>query len=230
MPIHHALRRTSLALLAVSVVGCTHSPIPVAENFPLTYQKKVRSAGHWELIAQDVVTQTLAMLRVNGVPEGVPIHVALPWEPTTFDTAFREMVITELVQRGQPVLLGPEGAIVLAYNAQLVRHKSPRPDFLPGRFTMLAAGLAAAYGISTFHLDGQIIGGLALAAGSADLAASHETGGPTHTELVLTTSVTAPEQYLARKTDVYYIEDVDDRLFMPTPPPPSTKSIKVTGE
>jgi len=48
-----------------------------------------------------------------------------------------------------------------------------------------------------------------------DYAASINSGGPTNTELILTTTVTRDGQYVARKTDVYYLENVDTPLFMP---------------
>jgi hypothetical protein len=77
---------------------------------------------------------------------------------------------------------------------------------------MLASGLAALYGVSGQHLDVKIATGIALAAG-ADYVASVDSGGPTHTELVLTTTVTNAGRYLARKTDVYYLENEDAFLF-----------------
>jgi hypothetical protein len=47
-----------------------------------------------------------------------------------------------------------------------------------------------------------------------DYTASVYTGGPTNTEMILTTTVARGGQYLARKTDVYYLENVDAPLFM----------------
>ena len=51
-------KAVGLAVLAGAVAtlaGCAYrSPIPLAENFELTVQPKVRSAGHWELVSHDV--------------------------------------------------------------------------------------------------------------------------------------------------------------------------------
>ena len=55
-------------------------------------------------------------------------------------------------------------------------------------------------------------GGLAAAIG-ADYIASESSGGPTATELVLTTTITSGGRYLVRKTDVYYVEEVDAPLM-----------------
>ena len=216
----------SLAVLAGAVatlVGCaTRAPIPLAENFELTVQPKVRSAGHWELVSRDVVAHPLATLDKAGVAPGTQLHVALPLNPSSFDLAFRDFLITKLVQSGAPVQQMPGQTLDVTYHAQLVRHNSERPHFIPGQFTMLAAGLMAAYGLRHEHIDAQMLGALGLTA-AADYGASINSGGPTNTEMVLTTTVARGGQYIARKTDVYYLENADTPLFMR----PSYKSVNM---
>ncbi|MBI3102128.1 MAG: hypothetical protein HYY98_11320 [Burkholderiales bacterium] len=210
-------RAISLAVLAGAVatmVGCANrAPIPLAENFELTVQPKVRSAGHWELVSRDVVAQTLATLDKVGVAPGTPLHVALPPNPSAFDVGFRDFLITKFVQSGAAVQQMPGEALDVTYHAQVVRHNSERPHFIPGQFTMITAGLMAAYGLRHEHLDAQLLAGLGLAA-AADYGASINSGGPTNTEMILTTTVARGGQYLARKTDVYYLENADTPLFM----------------
>ena len=207
----------SLAVLAGAVAtlaGCAYrSPIPLAENFELTVQPKVRSAGHWELVSNDVVAQTLSTLDKVGVAPGTQLHVALPGNPSAFDLAFRDFLITKLVQSGAPVLQNPGQTLDVTYNTQLVRHNSARPHFIPGQFTMIAAGLMAAYGLRHEYLDTQLLATLGLTS-LADYGASINSGGPTNTEMILTTTVTRGGQYVVRKTDVYYLENADTPLFM----------------
>ena len=210
-------RAISLAVLAGAVatmVGCANrAPIPLAENFELTVQPKVRSAGHWELVSRDVVAQTLATLDKAGVAPGMPLHVALPPNHRAFDVGFRDFLITKLVQSGATVQQMPGQTLDVTYHAQVVRHNSERPHFIPGQFTMITAGLMAAYGLRHEHLDAQMLGALGLAV-AADYGASVNSGGPTNTEMILTTTVARGGQYLARKTDVYYLENADTPLFM----------------
>jgi len=210
-------RAISLAVLAGAVatmVGCANrAPVPLAENFELTVQPKVRSAGHWELVSRDVVAQTLATLDKAGVAPGTPLHVALPPNPSAFDVGFRDFLITKLVQSGATVQQMPGQTLDVTYHAQVVRHNSERPHFIPGQFTMITAGLMAAYGLRHEHLDAQMLGALGLAV-AADYGASVNSGGPTNTEMILTTTVARGGQYLARKTDVYYLENADTPLFM----------------
>ncbi len=209
---------------AVMLTGCATSPIPVAENFPLTVQPKVRSAGHWGLLSKDIVAQTLESVNKAG-GASMALYVALPQNASEFDQAFRDFLITELVRAGRVVQHSPGNAMEVSYHAQVVRHNSPRPHFVPGGFTMLTAGLYAIYGLRLEHVDAKLAGGLALA-GVADYVASAYTGGPTSTELVLTTTISAGERYLARKTDVYYVEEEDQMLFAALRTP---KTMKVVG-
>lgn len=211
------LKAISMAILvsaAATLVGCaSKSPIPLAENFELTVQPKVRSAGHWDLVSRDVVAQTLGTLEKAGIAPGPQMYVAMPANPSPFDQAFRDFLITKLVQSGAQVQQTPGQTLDVTYHAQLVRHNSARPHFIPGQFTMLAAGVMAAYGLRHEYLDTQLVAALGLAAG-ADYARSIYAGGPTNIEMILTTTVTRGGQYVARKTDVYYVENADTPLFL----------------
>ena len=198
---------------ATVLTACGSAPIPVATNFDYSTQQKARSAGHWDVMSRDVVVQSLQTLEGIGIQRNTPVYVALPKQASEFDQGFREMLLTKLVQSGVSVLDNNRGAdLQISYATQVVVHKSDRPYFIPGQFTMLAGGLMAPYGLRTEHLDVKLLGTLGLA-GAADFAASVNAGGPTHTEVILTTSVKRGDQYLARKTDVYYLEDADAPLF-----------------
>jgi len=213
MPLTRVLIWTAAAAALTALVGCETAPIPVAKNFEYTSQYKVRSTGHWDLVARDVAFQTRAMLESAGIGDATPLHVVAPSNPSAFDLGFRDFLITQLVHDGAVVRTDPAAALAVSYGTQVVRHNSDRPHFIPGAFTMLAGGLAAAYGLRLEHIDTKIVAGLGLAVGM-DYAASINSGGPTNTELILTTTVTRDGQYVARKTDVYYLENVDTPLFM----------------
>jgi hypothetical protein len=195
---------------AVLLVGCVSSPIPVSANFPITVEPKVRSAGHWNLLSNDVVKQTLESLNKLGVSGN--LYVSLPVNATAFDKAFQNFLITDLVKSGRVVQQFPDQALEVSYQTQVVRHNSPRPHFVPGIFTMITTGLYAAYGLRDNPVGDKMAGGLALAIG-ADVIASENSGGPTATELILTTTITSGGRYLVRKTDVYYVEEADTTLL-----------------
>ena len=227
MSLIKALGLSAAAAAALALAGCGSAPIPLAKNFEQTSQHKVRSAGHWELLSSDVVEQTRASLAQIGFGQDAPLHVALPPNPSSFDLAFREFLITRMVQGGAVVHQQPGAALEVSYQTLLVRHNSERPHFIPGQYTMIAAGLMAAYGLRHEHIDAQLLGALGLTA-AADFANSINSGGPTNTELVLTTTVTRGGQYIARKTDVYYLENADVPLFLrPLPPGPQYRPVQM---
>lgn len=213
--IPNTLKQMALGAGAALLVGCASSPIPVSANFPLTVEPKVRSAGHWGQLSNDVVKQTLESLGKLGVSGN--LYVALPANPTVFDKAFQNFLITDLVKSGRVVQQYPDQALEVSYQTQVVRHNSPRPNFLPGRFTMITAGLYAAYGLGFNPVGDKMAGGLAAAAG-LDYIASESSGGPTATELILTTTIASGGRYLVRKTDIYYVEEADTTLLQYSAP------------
>lgn len=210
-----ALGWTAAAGAVFALAGCGSAPIPLSNNFELTNQYKVRSAGHWELLSRDVVAQTRATLEKSGYSADTPLHVMAPNQPSAFELGFRDFLITELVQGGATVHQNPGAVLEVTYNTQLVRHNSDRPHFIPAQFTTLAAGVMAAYGLRHEHIDTKLLGVLGLTT-ALDYANSVNSGGPTNTELILTTTVTRAGQYVARKTDVYYLENADTPLFLRT--------------
>jgi len=208
--IPNTLKQLALGAGVALLVGCASSPIPVSANFPRTVEPKVRSAGHWNLVADDVVKQTLESLGKLGVTGN--LYVSIPANATAFDKAFQQFLITDLVNSGRVVQQYPDNALEVSYQTQIVRHNSPRPNFVPGRFTMITAGLYAAYGLGFQPTGDKLAGGLAYAAG-LDYISSVNSGGPTATELILTTTITSGGRYLTRKTDLYYVEEADTTLL-----------------
>lgn len=214
---YRLLTRLALIVGAFVLAGCATSPIPLAENFQLTSQKKVRSAGHWNLLSRDVVEQTLMSLEKTGATAETTLYVALPEKPTAFDLSFRDFLITELVQRGRRVMTTNNATLSLSYETRVVRHNSRRPNFTPGGFTTLTAGLFVLRELAlSSSVTDAVVGSLALA-GGIDLAASKDAGGPTSTELILSATVTGAGRIMTRKTDVYYVEESDRSLFSQLP-------------
>lgn len=198
--------------LTLLAAGCA-SQVPLATNHPISTQKKAKAVHHWDVLADDVTTQTIQAMRKSGVAEGTPLYVEMPADNSTFAKAFRTLLITRMVGRGLPVTNEKiPGAIGLEYETQLVRHNSSRYAHVPGTFTTLGAGI--------WVIRDMIIGstpampaGLAVGA-LADYGAGHFAGGATPTELLITSSMAVDKKYVMRKSDIYYIEDADVSLFV----------------
>ncbi len=231
---NQAIRLIALTSAVAALSACAHSPVPVAENFALTTQKKVRSAGHWDMLSRDVVSQTKKKLADAGVGATTPLSVVVPPSPSAFDQAFTTFLITELVNGGYHVSVKPDqSTLKISYQTQIIRHESVRPHFVPGSITALTSGLFVAHGLGVHASTGQAMAGALGFAALADLGLSQYSGGPTAHELVLTTMVEGQDRFLVRNSDVYYIENADVSLFAPrgvSVQPIATQNLKVVGQ
>jgi hypothetical protein len=197
-----------LALLLST--GCA-SRVPVAVNHPLTTQKKAKAAHHWDVLAEDIAVQTQAVAFAAGSAlRDKPLFIQ-PRGNSDFDLAFRNFLITRLVNRGLPVTSDPKEGTAVSYETQLLRHESSRYTHIPGTLTSLAAGVWVVRGIVD-SASAALPATLGLT-GLADYAAGLYAGGATHTELIVTTSIVDASRYVLRKTDIYYLEDEDTDLF-----------------
>lgn len=233
-------RVNSLALgpllcAALMLAGCTTLDIPRADNYLASSQKKARAVHHWDVLADDVAARIAG--KISEWPAGEhPIYVAHAGE-STFNQGFRKLLITRLVDRG--VLLSTEPtAVELSFDTQLVQHPTHVSNTAQMPWTRLAAGVAVA---RDWNLYAQ--GTASAVAGALTLGMLIDTtqmvtqgpaaGGPTRTEVLVTTSLESGSRYLARTADVYYIERDDAVLYQvkepppPAPPPAPLKTWKV---
>lgn len=210
--------------IALAVVGCA-SPVPVANNFPISYQKVARTAHHWDVIADDVVAQTTAAIEATPVLQKRGVFVPRPETGTAFNVAFRDFLINHMVARGLPVSVckstsssgtgfateGPD--VLVQYEARIIGHGSRMPKYTPGLLTALAAGVSVIHNVSdNLSNSNQVAAGIGLAA-LADVGAGH-IASATRTELIVTTTITQNNRYVMRKSDIYYVPDADAQLFI----------------
>ena len=197
------------ALCVVGLVGCANQP--TSQWYPQSQQMQVSAAQHWELIAADAVEQTRLAVSGKAFAQGKPLYVTEN-TGTHFDRAFRNYMITGLVNAGLPVTPSKEGAIEISYETQVIRHGS---SFDPSAFGY-RPGMATA-GVSSFWIL-RNASTTALAAGTIAGAAAfdlYKAKEPTGVELLLTTSIVYADRYRMRNTDAYYLERTDAYLFEP---------------
>lgn len=223
------IMKTRFALSLTSVVlglyGCA-SPAPVAENFPVSYQKVARTAQHWEVVANDIVAQTVVSIEANPVLQKRPVFVPRAYGATTFDYSFRDFLINHMVNRGVPVNVckstpsskpgfDMEGREVeIQYEARIISHHATIPKYRPGVLTALGAGVAVVYDMATHAPIGNETGiAAALGIGAAADAIAGSWTSPTNTELVVTTTIAENNRFIFRRSDIYYVPDADASLF-----------------
>lgn len=225
--------------MAIAIAGCT-SPAPVAQNFPMTYQRVARTAHHWDVVADDVVAQTLQAMADKPQLQSRGVYIA-PARSTAFNTAFREFMITRMVVRGADVAVCrvPEGGkagsardVEVRYDTQLVVHSSRGvPAYQPPALTLLASGVAVLRNVALRGAEPTVaaLGGVALAEWWAGYEAS-----PTRSEIIVTTTIAENNRYVSRQSDVYYIPDGDTKLFeqavLQRPMCPSEKTPEMVRE
>lgn len=111
----------ALAGMAVALSGCGTPPVPLTKNFAESSQYKVRAAGHWDAMSRDVAARTRDNLARAGVSDDTPLYVALPANASAFDTGFRDLLITRLIDAGAKVQAAPSQQLEVTYNAQVVK-------------------------------------------------------------------------------------------------------------
>lgn len=223
-----ALALSALVAASLLVSGCGTLDVPRADNYPATGQKKARAVHHWDVLADDVAARVAE--KIAAWPPGEhPIHVTVA-DGSTFNQGFHKLLIVRLLDRGV-VLSTTPSAVELAVEAQLVQHQAPVSNSLQMPWTRLATGIAV---VRDWHHYAQgTTSGVASALGlglafdmarlSTDGAAA---GGPTRTEVLITTALKSGDRYLAGSADVYYIEREDAVLYQPPLPPPQPIPVK----
>lgn len=239
-------RRLSVALAATALLGgCTHLDVPLAHNYPASSQPKARSAHHWDVLATDVA-QRIAN-RLSEVPTqpgdttttsagntlvGQTLRLS-PAPAAPFQRAFHALLTHRLVNLGVTLVQAePKGQIDV--DVQVIDHASRVGNGSPLASTQLAASVAVVRDWVMYSQTATtgVLSGLALGAlsdASRQALQGSAAGGPTRTEVLVTTRVTLQGRLAATTADIYYIEAEDSALYLPPPEalaPPAPAPIK----
>lgn len=198
-----------LALFLLS--GCA-SRIPEPIAYPYSQQQKMEASYHWQVLAEDLANRiNKELVLTDNANRNVAVKETCgneakpcgPTETSSFNEAFRDLLITNLVGYGIPTRKQKDDeTLEIQYKVQVVRHAGERMRTLqPGLLTGLSAAI-----VVLRNAPSEVIT-LALGA-TADIAnANMTTNG--HYEIIITTSVLDGEKYLFRASDIYYINDKD---------------------
>ncbi len=215
------MRRTYIFFVTILLFSACTSRIPEPVNHAYKQQLKLQAISHWNVLAQDVANRINNQLILSGNMErtvfveqtcGSDSQPCAPNETSSFDEAFRDLLITNLYNYGVPTNTIPdEDTIEIQYKVQLVRHNEDRIRTLqPGLFTALSAAVVV---LRNAPSDLSF-----LASGiSADLINTSYTKNE-HYEIVITTSMVENNEYLFRASDIYYINDSDFLHYKKTKP------------
>jgi hypothetical protein len=216
-----------LAFLLIS--GCA-SRIPEPIAYPYSQQQNMEASYHWQVLAEDLanrinneliitdnINKTVFVKETCG-NEGSP---CTPSETSSFNEAFRDLLITNLVGFGIPTnQQKDDDTLEIHYKVQVVRHNSERIRTLqPGLLTGLSAAIVVLRNAPTELVT--------LAIGTAvDVANANMTGNGQY-EIIITTSMLISGKYLFRASDIYYINDKDFWHYQTKMP--QSKTMKLTS-
>lgn len=214
-----------LATLCLGLGACM-SQVPVATTYPVTFQKKMQAAQHWDILTEDVANRLYGSL-IGGSGRSVTLHVQQPKYDSGFGEAFHNLLITHLMERGFSITDNPATGLPLTYDVQVVSHNDRgfiRP--MPGMFTALAGSVLVLREVASHHTPAAA---WALGAVGADIATGFITDQPNN-EIIVTTSVKSGDRYVARLRDIYYISDNNVGQYIASGPPPvTTRMMEVVG-
>ena len=228
--------------LGLSQTGCSHTDIPRAQQYPVSDQYKARAVHHWNLLADDVA-ERIAAAALPDTSQSTGAYHLQASSATPFQKAFSSLLLTRLVNKGVPMATlpvdGEQSHARIRFDVQVVEHSSAALNLPQFPLTILATGLSVLRGFYLYpptELGGAAMGvaGAMLVDQTNRVQNGHAAGGPTRTELLVSTTVVQGQRIVARTSDVYYIDSDDVKLFVEPPPPPvvaptPVKNWKVTG-
>lgn len=114
--------------LILTACNSGYTPQPRATNFPAIQQNHIRSAAHWQLMANNEVASLVSSIPFDA---SVAIRPAGD-ESSPFEQAYRRMLTAALVEQGIVVALSSDTAThYLNYDLQMIRHSETDNDWLP---------------------------------------------------------------------------------------------------
>ncbi len=202
--------RLLILVLLFFIPACGRIPEPI--NHEYAQQKKMQAVEHWDLLARDVASRLNHELVIYDYLT-TPVYVketcgdeATPCgqnQTSSFNEAFRDLLITQLVQYGIQTRSEPAiDALAINYKVQIVHHRAKRiRSAYPGTFTALTAAV-----LVLRNAPSEMI---ALATSGAVDVANSAYSQSGHYEILITTSIVNAKKYLFRTSDIYYINDED---------------------
>ena len=144
-------RLLTIFFLLLYIGGCAGT-IPEPVSYPYSQQNKMQASHHWEVLAADLANRINNQLIItDNIDKAVFVketcgNEAVPCgegETGSFNEAFRDLLITYLVDFGIPTRNEKEAGILdINYKVQVVRHNADRRRSLqPGLLSTLSAAV-----------------------------------------------------------------------------------------
>ena len=220
---------SAFALACLGLSGCASqfADVPAPTRFNNAEQQTIKAANHWQTIASHFADQLSRDL--SAKLGGRMIYIPQPGGEQAFVEGFRELLITELVNRGVPVSLNERGAVLadVRYAAYRFNPERAANTRYYGEATALAVGLWAIGGVMAANISSvpAVDGGVKLLAAAAALdgfewlrserlgMGRFDSGNVPQSEIVLTVSLLDEGRIVSRQSNIYYTANADDALY-----------------
>lgn len=249
------MRTRTVSLLAgcIFLAGCTapFTEAPKATKFKATEQRKLQSAYHWKVIADDAAAQLLAQLETTlctrhqsvctrGLHEGRKLYIKQRYEDTQFQRAFKQSLMTALIAANVfRITKNPNDSdvLIIDVNTEYVRWADrARRDPMLGEMSTLTSGLWVLRHVYRNVSPGAAMVGAGMSIDAYFAANPKLARGPRPKhELVVSVSASDDQYYYANTNNVYYTTEKDFyphhhvHKRLPAPQLPFSK-IPVRGE
>jgi len=220
----------AIAALCFCTSGCAiYDGRPAVKTVEVEDQAKLKSASHWRVMADDVATHIDLSVRAANVLD--PMVVVAEQPGSQFSKVFASQLRAGLLQRRLPV--ADRAALEVSFVVENVRHATFSHRYRPGSITALTGGVLVVRD-AVLYGSNPVLATMGVAIALDAIATQNEISNRPLTEVVLSTSVRRGGTYVAQRTDVYYIDEADARLFAePAPPPPpapdTSRQFRVVG-
>jgi hypothetical protein len=210
-----------LALLAFGfVTGCSSASVntrqstqlvtaqaPISSGYPLSTQYKMQAMAHWDQLADKVAKNCGAALDQFYPQDDVRVYVA-PLGTTPFAKAYRESLLTRLVDYGVPVSFEPEGAAVLEVSLDMVTHRRALDKTATGLRRALEPGFKQRKNSSGRYESAPVVGE----------ESGYFDGAPSNSEVQINSALAYRNAYLYRDSSIFYVNGSDSAHYQSRTP------------
>jgi len=175
--------------------------LPVPTQFPVSLQFRLEAGRHWQSIAEDAASALArGMRRFRCAPgQGCrPLHVVAPVVETRFSRIFTESLVTALVSQGIEVTSVSDGALLLHIDVHSLKFGYGDKAGNDQNVRQLMPNLWAS---GTGEREQVPVAPQLFSSRSA------------HCEIFVTLSVLDGSRYVARNSQLYYVNAEDLRLY-----------------
>jgi hypothetical protein len=175
---------------------------PISSGYPVSTQFRMQAMAHWDLLA-DKVARNCGTALDHFYPQAeVRVYVA-PLGTTPFAKAYRESLLTRLVDYGVPISFEPEGAAVLEVSLDMVTHRRTLDTTSKGLRRALDPGFRQRKNSDGLYEPVPVVGE----------ESGYFDAPPSNSEVQINSALVYGNAYLYRDSSIFYVNGPDSAHY-----------------